>query len=240
MTSDHGLGLGLGLGLGRPSPSPEPQPKPEPRVPALCEEFRNTRAIYPGEPLSRMRQLAHREYAPALAYAAAGLFLIQILLSPIGASAYVGAGLAIVFAAVIALLVLSVDSPSWAPPAGLAWAGLLVVGGILLIVVTAMGATAVFATMLATFALFAGAIWVAGASFSDPGAGRALGIAAAAGMIASGVLRLVDVVLLVESPLIVRLISTLTLALLIGWFVVLARDLEAGKRHYGDAHRVVG
>lgn len=187
-----------------------------------------------------MRQLAHREYAPALAYAAAGLFLLQILLSPMGASPYVGAGFAIVFGVVIALLVLSVDSPPWAPPAGLAWAGLLSMGALLLIVVTALGASATFATTLGTFALLAGAIWVAGASFSDPGPGRALGMAAATGMTASGVLRLVDVVLLVESPLIVRLISTLTLALLIGWFVVLARDLEAGRRFAGRPARVIG
>ena len=187
-----------------------------------------------------MRQLAHREYAPALAYTAAGLFLLQILLSPTGMSAYVGAAISLVFAGVVALLVLSVDSPSWAPPAGLAWAGLLAAGALLLVVVTATGASPAFATTLSTFALFAGAIWVAGASFSDPGPGRALGMAAAAGMTGSGLLRLVDVVLLVESPLIVRLISTLTLALLIGWFVVLARDLEAGRRHFGDAHRVLG
>lgn len=193
--------------------------------------------IYPPRSASRMRELASREYAPTLAYASAILFLLQLVVGAALAGVAIAAALNVLFAAVLALLVVRVDAPPWARLAGYAWAGLAGLGALLVILAETLGGSYSMATGIGTLALLVGAAWVAGASLADPGAGRSLGIAAAAGMALSGILRLADTMILVDSPLIVRLVSNLTLALLVAWFVVLARDLQAGQRHWGG-HRV--
>lgn len=179
-----------------------------------------------------MRELASKEYTPPLAFAAAVLFATQFLLGMIVREDIVAVGVHILFVAVLVLLVIRVDAPPWARLAGYAWAALGLLADLLVLGAAMSGGSYEPGEALASLALLPGAAWVVGASLSDPGPGRALGVAAAAGMAFSALLDLTGTLVLVERGLIVRAISQLTLALLIAWFVVLGRDLNAGRRHW--------
>lgn len=182
-----------------------------------------------------MRELASREYTATLSYAAAILFFVQFLLAFVLGEPVAASGVHLLFVAVLVLIVLRVDAPPWARLSGYGWAALGVLADVLLLGAAVFGGSFEPGLTLAALALLPGAAWVVGASLSDPGAGRALGVAAAAGMAFSALLTLTDRLVLVDSPLIVRLVSQLTLALVIAWFAVLGRDLDAGRRHWGGA-----
>lgn len=174
-----------------------------------------------------MRELSSpRMLTPALCYAAAALFLTQLFVSTglaEGAAAHVAH---LLFLPVLVLLLLRVDAPAWARLAGFAWAGLAVLADIVAFGALATGNSLDGAAVLANLALLPGAAWILGASMSDAGAGHALGAAAAAGMAFAGLISIVDRVLLAESQLLVQLVAMLTLALTVGWFAVLGRDLS--------------
>lgn len=162
-----------------------------------------------------------REYAAPLSYAAAALYLVHFLLGFAPGSAAAGAGVGILFALLLPLLVRCVDASPAARLAGYGWASLGLVASTVLLA----AGPGVAAATLAALAILAGAAWVADASLHDPGAGRPLGIAAATGMGLSATLGLAQAYLASDSILIVRLAAQLSLALLVVWFVVLGRDL---------------
>ncbi|HET6403221.1 MAG TPA: hypothetical protein VFH78_01135 [Candidatus Thermoplasmatota archaeon] len=181
-----------------------------------------------------MRELVTREYMPPLAYAAATVYLVEFLLLLLRQDV-AAAGVHILFTAVLVLLVMRVDAPPWARLAGYGWAGLALLGSLLILGAASFGGTYAPGFMLATLGLAPGAAWVAGASLADPGAGRALGMAASVAMAFSVLLALVGTLVLVEGGLIVRAVGQLTLVILIAWFFVLGRDLSQGRRHWQSA-----
>ena len=185
-----------------------------------------------------MRELATREYAPWLAYAAAVLLLARFVVATLLREDLAGAGIHLLFAPVLVLLVMSTDSPPWARLCGYAWAGLALLADLMALGAGVFGGSFGPSIALATLALLPGAGWIAGASLADLGPARPLGIAAAAAMAFGALLALVGRFILVDSGPIVRLVAALTLALSIVWFVVLGRDLDAGKRHVGEHHPV--
>lgn len=179
-----------------------------------------------------MRELATREYTPPLSYAAAILLGLQFVLLFLMGDGIAGAGVHLLFVAVLALLVIRVDAPAWARLAGYGWAGLALLADLLVLGAAVAGGSLGPGLTLAALALLPGAAWIAGASLVDPGAGRALGVAAAGAMAFSALLVLTDRFVLVESQMIVVLVARVAFVMPILWFVVLARDLGAGKRHW--------
>jgi hypothetical protein len=185
-----------------------------------------------------MRELATREYAPWLAYAAAVLFLAQFLVASLLGEPLAAAGIHLLFVPVLVLLVMSTDSPPWARLSGYAWAGLAFLADLLLLGAAVFGGSFAPSVVLGTLALLPGAVWIAGASLADLGPARPLGIAASAAMAFGAILSLLGDLILVDPGAIVRVVTALTLALSIVWFAVLGRDLDAGKRHVGEHHPV--
>lgn len=178
-----------------------------------------------------MRELASREYTPALAYAATVLFLLEFFLAVLDQTA-AAAGVHVLFALVLTLLVLRVEAPPWARLAGYGWAGLALLGAFLVVIAATIEGSVEAGNAIAALGMLPGAAWVAGASLSDPGPARALGIAASIGMVFSVLLALAGSLILVEGGLIVRAVSQGTLIILIVWFTVLGHDLQQGKRHW--------
>lgn len=178
-----------------------------------------------------MRELATREYVPTLAYAAGVLLLGQFLVTVLLREYVAAAGIHLLFVPVLVLLVMGVDAPPWARLSGYAWAGLALLGDLMVLGAAAFGGTLGPGLTLGALALVPGAAWILGASLVDEGAGRALGAAAAAGLLLSAILALSQDLLLVGSWDLGRIVSQLALALSIAWFVVLGRDLQQGRRH---------
>lgn len=182
-----------------------------------------------------MRELASREYTSPLAYAAATLFLLEFLLALLGQD-IAAAGIHVLFAIVLVFLVMRVEAPPWARISGYGWAALALLGSFFVLGAAAFGGSYEAGIVLGTLGLAPGAAWVAGASLSDPGAGRALGVAASVAMAFSVLLAIVGRLVLVEGGLIVRAVSQVTLVILIVWFFVLGRDLSEGRRHWDGAN----
>lgn len=180
-----------------------------------------------------MRELASREYTPALAYAATILFLLEFFLAMLDQPG-AAAGVHVLFALVLALLVLRVEAPPWARLAGYGWAALALMGAFLVVMAATIGGSAEAGNLIATLGLLPGAAWVAGASLSDPGPARPLGIAASIGMTFTVLLALAGSFILVEGGLIVRAVTQGSLIILIIWFAVLGNDLQQGRRHWGS------
>lgn len=185
-----------------------------------------------------MRELATREYTPYLAFGAAVLFLTQFVVSTGLRHGLLPVAIHLLFVPVLVLLVMYVDSAPWARLSGYAWAGLALLADLLALLALTLGGDLGGPTALSNLALLPGAAWIVGASLADPGPGRPLGVAAGVGMAFGAALALVGRFILVESAPIVRAVSALTLALSIAWFVVLGRDLRAGRRHVGEHHPV--
>lgn len=180
-----------------------------------------------------MRELATKEYTPPLAYAAAVLFLAQFAVAILLREAAAGFAIHLLFVPVLVLLVIRVEAPAWARLAGYGWAGASLIAD-----VTALGSAMTGngtgpAVVLSSLALLPGAVWIYGASLMDEGAGRALGAAAAAGLVFSGSLGVARKLVLVGPWDLGMLLQQVALILAILWFAVLAKDLSAGKRHWG-------
>jgi hypothetical protein len=186
-----------------------------------------------------MRELTSKEYTPTLAYAAAVLFLAQFAVATLLRERVAGFGIHLLFVPVLVLLVMRVDAPAWARLSGYGWAAASLIADITALG-SAMADTSLNAALVLSYlALIPGAAWIYGASLLDEGAGRALGAAAAAGLLFSGVMGLARKLILVGPWDLGMILQQLALVLAIVWFAVLAKDLSAGKRHWGGPIRVI-
>lgn len=185
-----------------------------------------------------MRELVTREYVPTLAYAASVLFLAHLIVAMFLREGVAATGIHLLFVPVLVLLVIGVESPPWARLAGYAWAGLALLADLLLLGAATLGGNGAGASALGALALLPGAAWIYGASMADPGAGHALGAAAAAGLAFSALMGLVSRLILVGPWDLGAIVQLLALVVAAIWFAVLARDLKAGKRHAGGPVRV--
>lgn len=185
-----------------------------------------------------MRELATREYTPPLAYAAAVLLFTQFLLAILFREPVVGFGIHLLFVPVLVLLVMKVDAPAWARIAGYGWAGASLIADFTGLGTGMTGNGTYAASLLSSLALLPGAAWIYGASLFEEGSGRALGAAAAAGLVFSALLGLARRLILVGPWDLGMLLQQVALILAIIWFAVLAKDLSAGKRHWGGPIRV--
>lgn len=188
----------------------------------------------------RMRELASKEYTSPLAYAAAILFLAQFTVATLLREQVAGFGVHLLFVPVLVLLVMRVEAPAWARLAGYGWAGASVIADITALGSAMAGTSLDAALVLSYLALVPGAAWIYGASLFDEGAGRALGAAAAAGLLFSGAMGVARKLILVGAWDLGMILQQLALILAIVWFAVLAKDLAAGKRHWGGPVRVTG
>lgn len=180
-----------------------------------------------------MRELVHKEYTSPLAYAAAILFLAQIAIGAITGERLAASAVHLLFVPVLALLVMRVDGAPWARLAGYGWAAVALVADVVAIGSGIAGASGDAAFVLSSLALVPGAVWVYGASMQDEGAGHALGAAAAAALLFSGAMGVTQKLILVGEWSLGGILQQLALVLAIIWFAVLAKDLSAGKRHWG-------
>ncbi|HUR68129.1 MAG TPA: hypothetical protein VM370_02705 [Candidatus Thermoplasmatota archaeon] len=186
-----------------------------------------------------MRELATKEYTPPLAYAAAILFLAQFATAVLLDEQAAAFGVHLLFVPVLVLLVMRVDAPAWARLAGYGWAGLSLVADITALGSAMAGTSLAAGQVLFSLALVPGAVWIYGASLMEEGASRALGAAAAAGLVFSAILGITRRLVLVGAWDLGAVLQQLALVLAIVWFAVLAKDLSAGKRHWGGPVRVV-
>lgn len=186
-----------------------------------------------------MRELATREYTPPLAYAASILFLAHFAVATLVRESAASAGIHLLFVPVLVLLVVRVDAPAWARLCGYGWAALALLADLLALAAATWGGDATGAAALAALALLPGAAWMYGASMADEGAGHALGAAAAGGLLLSAAIGLTRKLVLVGPWELGALAQQIALVLAIVWFAVLAKDLRAGKRHWGGPVRVM-
>jgi len=186
-----------------------------------------------------MRELVSKEYTSPLAYAASILFLVQFAVKTLLREPVAAFGIHLLFVPVLVLLVIRVDAPAWARLAGYAWAALGLISDVIALIAAPLGGTLDPSLVLAALSLLPGAAWVYGASMADEGAGHALGAAAAIGLAFSALLSLASRLILVASFDLGFIIQQVALIAAIVWFAVLAKDLAAGKRHWGGPVRVL-
>jgi hypothetical protein len=187
-----------------------------------------------------MRELTSKEYTSPLAYAAAVLFLAQFAVATLLREPVAGFGIHLLFVPVLVLLVMRVDAPAWARLAGYGWAAASLIADVTALGSAVAGTSLDAALVLSYLSLIPGALWIYGASLFDEGAGRALGAAAGAGLLFSAAMGLARKLILVGTWDLGIILQQLALVLAILWFAVLAKDLSAGKRHWGGPVRVLG
>lgn len=168
-----------------------------------------------------------------LAYAASVLFLAHFAVGTFLRESAAAAGIHLLFVPVLVLLVIRVDAAPWARLSGYGWAALALLADLLMLGAATWGGDTSGAAVLAALALLPGAAWMYGASMADEGAGHALGAAAAGGLVLSAALGVTRKLVLVGPWELGALAQQAALVLAIVWFAVLAKDLQAGKRHWG-------